>query len=302
LYRVEDRNVPVSTMCDCARIAMHTVEDDQTERYVFYHEDMRARFLSEHELCVAMKGALDDGQFEVYLQPLLDSRFCEPVAAEALVRWNQPGRGMVPPGEFITVFERNGLIAELDHFVWRTVCEQLKCWADAGYELLPISVNASAVDIRPGFGRSLKELVEEVGVDPRYLRIEITESAYAPYHQQISQLIRYLRTQGFTTMMDDFGTGYSSLATLKNAFFDQVKMDQTFLEGMEVDTRSFDVVMSTVQLVSELGMTVVAEGIETESQANILRDMGVDLYQGYLFGRPMPISEFESRYMKRGNA
>lgn len=191
------------------------------------------------------------------------------------------------------MFEHNGLITELDHFVWESTCRQLCKWRDQGLPYVPVSVNISAVDLEPDLGDYLVSLVSDFGIDPSYLKLEITESAYVARRDSLHEFIDFLHDQDFIVMMDDFGSGYSSLSALEETPFDQLKIDREFVAGITTDQRSRTVVDSTIKLAGQLGLHVVSEGVETLDQALMLRDMGSDSAQGFFFSKPVPVERFE---------
>lgn len=302
LYIVDDRTLPVSIMHDRAEMAKRTVKGNYVQRYAYYDDKLRLELLSELEIVNNMNSALEQGQFEVYLQPkcLLDTG--EIVGAEALVRWNHPTRGVLAPGAFVPIFERNGFIMKLDAWVWEQVCRLLRKWMDqhGGQPLIPVSMNVSRVNLyNPALVATLAGLSDRYDVPRRMLELEITESAYAEDPKQLSGLVSELRTRGFPVEMDDFGSAYSSLNMLKEVSVDLLKLDMRFLFGNDQDGRGGTILSSMVRMARYLQLPVVAEGVETAEQAHFLHSVGLVVGQGYYFYRPMPVAAFERLFDQR---
>ena len=216
------------------------------------------------------------------------------VGAEALVRWIHPEWGFMFPGEFIPLFEKNGFISSLDQFVWENVCAKLQEWKEKGYLLLPMSVNVSRNDIFQG---SLVDifsgLIKKYDIDPQYLHLEITESAYAECGNRIVNTIEELRKLGFTIEMDDFGSGYSSLNLLSQMSLDILKLDMKLVKNEMTKSMEKSILNDIISMAHRMNLTIVAEGIETREQMERLQSLGCDYAQGYFFAKPMPITEFE---------
>ena len=247
-----------------------------------------------------MESSLERGDFAVYLQPKVEVDTGRLIGAEALVRWEHPEFGMISPGDFVPVFERNGFIYHLDLFVWRKVCRMLREWKEMGTDAVPISVNVSRIDLyHEDLLESLLGMVLENGLDPEELHLEITESAYVKDSVQLVSVIRRLKQAGFVIEMDDFGSGYSSLNTLSELPIDTLKLDLNFLRQAEHQPRRQKVMRLVIDLARELRLQVVAEGVETEAQAALLKALGCRYAQGYLFGRPMPGERFFREYLEK---
>ncbi|MDO5562099.1 MAG: EAL domain-containing protein, partial [Synergistaceae bacterium] len=295
VFTIDDASLPVDAMCDRAALAMQKIKGDITKRYSFYSEDMRAAVINEQSLTRDIETALAEEQFVVYYQPIFDSTTRRPFTAEALVRWQHPSRGFLPPSEFIPILERNGLITRVDAFVRDRVCRYLSGRKKAGKKIFPISVNVSRLNIYGGsdFVKGLVDLVGRYDLEPKYLKIEITESAYMKDPQRMHSTILELRRNGFAVMMDDFGSGYSSLNMLKDIEVDSLKIDRNFIAGLEGSPRGGSILNATIRLARWLDIAVVAEGVETSEQLSYLRSAGCDFIQGYLFSRPLPEPAFD---------
>ena len=218
------------------------------------------------------------------------------VGAEALVRWNHPKYGFLPPVRFIPIFEQNGMIAEVDRYMWRCACEQLDKWRDND---LFISVNISPKDFYfMDVAAEIQGLVKEYGVDPARLRLEITESVMISDVENKVALLGSLREAGFIVEMDDFGSSYSSLNMLKNMPIDVIKIDMVFLRNSEQDEKSRMILRNIINMSTDLSIVPLTEGVETEKQYDDLSRMGCKLFQGYFFAKPMTVDDFESRYVE----
>lgn len=304
-YVIDDLSLSVSAMYDRAVLAETSVKGRYDTHIAQFDKSMRDRLLREQQIVTEMNKALEEGQFEAWLQPQYNHVSGALIGAEALVRWRHPENGLlIPPGEFIPVFERNGFIYEMDKYVWREVCRLLRKWLDGGRSPLPISVNISRYDVfREDFFETVTGYVEEYHIPIDLLRLEITETAFAQSTEQIVAVIKRMIDYGFTVEIDDFGSGYSSLNTLKDVPASILKLDMHFLEDTAVSQRGGNILESIVRMAKWLGMSVIAEGVETQAQADYLKSIGCYLVQGYLYAKPMPVKEYEtlaSQSVKKG--
>ncbi len=295
VYRVEDAALDVNLMCDRAYMALRSVKTGSARRIAYYNESMRSRILEEQQLIGDVQEALQKEQFEVFLQPQYNHHSGALVGAEALVRWNHPTKGMIQPSSFIPVLEKNGLITQLDIYVWTQTCKLLRRWREEGLPQISVSVNVSRVDIQAlDLCRTILRLTEENGATPQELRLEITETAYIENAGLLIEAVRELQSKGFFIEMDDFGKGQSSLNALKNVPVDVLKLDLGFLKESGSDGgRSGVILNSILHMAHWLNLTVIAEGVETLQQADYLCSIGCNIIQGYLYARPMPAREFE---------
>lgn len=298
VYEVTDRSIPVSVMCDRARRAITVIKNDYHKKVAYYDDRMRANAMQEQELLGELEEALKANEIQMYIQPQVTSDR-QIFGGEALVRWVHPEKGQILPGRFIPVLEQNGLISEVDKYIWEKACQQLKAWKEMGREDMYISVNISPkdfyfLDIYPIF----TGLVERYGIKPHNLRLEITESALSINLERQLELINKLRAYGFSVEMDDFGSGYSSLNMLKNTNVDTLKVDMGFLQNSTDAEKGRNILEMVIGLCKKLNLRVVVEGVETAEQVRFLTALGADVFQGYYFARPMPLEEFEGKYMK----
>ena len=295
-------NVSLLQQFDKARNACNSIRADRVGPVAFYSEEMHKRELFEERLINDMQNSLDNSQFEVWFQPKFNIRSKEPVlsSAEALVRWHHPELGMVSPGVFIPLFEKNGLIERIDRYVWIKSAAQVKKWREKFGFSIPISVNVSRIDL---FDNELESflvgLLKENNLDYSDLLLEITESAYADDSSQLVEIIRNLRAAGFKIEMDDFGSGYSSLKSLSEMPVDIIKLDMSFIRRIHESKTTFRMVELVVEMAKSLGVPVVAEGVENEKQYQLLRQADCDFVQGYYFSKPLPADDFEAFIEKR---
>ena len=285
---------------DCARTACGMIKGDYTSRVIIYDREMGRREMRSQQLLNDLRKALEEKQFQVWYQPKYKIQ-CDPprlTSAEALVRWNHPELGMISPGEFIPLLEANGQISLLDHYVWAEAAGQIARWRDELGITLPVSINLSRVDIfDSGLEERLRSLVEENGLSPECLKLEVTESAYTENADQLIQVIERLRKKGYEFEMDDFGSGYSSLNMLSSMPVDVLKMDIAFIRNIERDDKDLRLVELILDIARYLKVPVVAEGVETENQMMLLREAGCDVVQGYYFSRPLPADVFKQKIL-----
>lgn len=294
VYVVRDRRDTVQKMYEFASLAARERKGSFLEYLSYYRPEMSQRILENQWIVNEMQGALENEQFEVYLQPKFDLRTEQPYGAEALIRWRHPDKGMLSPGLFIPVFEQNGFIGKVDYYMWEHVCRLLKKWIGEGRETGPISVNVSRVNM---YNRNLvgllTELVRKYEIPPQLLQLEVTESAYMENPEVMERVVRELQSAGFVILMDDFGSGYSSLNTLKDIHVNVLKIDMKFLSGQTDPVRSQSILASSILMAGWLETPVIMEGVETAEQVAFLKSIGCNYVQGYFYARPMPVPEYE---------
>jgi diguanylate cyclase (GGDEF)-like protein len=301
IYKITDKSVPVSVMSDRANIALSTIKSNRYMRVATYEESMYKAILRECELSNELEEALDHDDIVIYLQPQVTKD--ENVSgAEALVRWNHPEKGMLNPGEFIPVFEKNYKIVEVDKRVWELACRQIKQWNDEGLKNVYISINISPSDCECiDVYETITDLVDKYDISPEQLRIEITETTIMKDFERQIELIERFRLAGFYVEMDDFGSGYSSLGMLKDIRLDAVKLDMQFLSRGADEERCRKILKLTVSLIKELNMTAIVEGVENREEVAYLKQIGCDVFQGYYYSKPISVDEFEQYYIKNTN-
>lgn len=292
---INDDRQKIDLLIDRANIAAKTKKEKYEHSYSFFNEDTRNRLYREKKLEDNMNKALEKGEFVVYYQPkysLNDGNEIE--GAEALIRWNNPDMGFISPVDFIPLFERNGFIVNIDMFVFEEVCKTLRKWLNKGYNPVPISVNISRVHLhRDNFIENITELINKYNISPKFIELELTESVVFDNLNILIDIIKRLKKIGFLISMDDFGSGYSSLNLLKDLPFDILKLDRGFLIETTDTKRGKMIISKIVEMSKAINIKVICEGVETNEQVEFLKEIGCDKVQGYLFARPMVLSEFE---------
>ena len=289
---------------DRARTACGMVRGGLHNRVVVFSEEMREREIIENRLISDIKRAVDNHEFIVYYQPKFNIQADPPqlYSAEALVRWEHPELGMVPPGEFISVFEKSGHIGIVDKYVWAETARQIADWKKKYGVNLPVSVNLSRIDIfDPDIVDTIERLVVDNGIDRGDLHLEVTESAYTENEDLVIGVIKVFMDKGYHIEMDDFGTGYSSLNMLSHMPIDVLKLDRSFIKdisGNEVDKKNIRMVELILDIAKSLKLMVVAEGVENETQLQFLKKHGCELIQGYYFSPPLSAAEFAEKYFQ----
>ena len=239
--------------------------------------------------------ALENEEFLVYYQPKYDPKTRQMSGAEALIRWNSPAKGMVSPGRFIPIFETNGFITKIDHYMLTHVARDQRAWLDSGRKCVPVSVNVSRAHfIEEDLAEQIRDIVDEAGTPHDLIEIELTESAFFDDKNALITTIKKLKDYGFAISMDDFGSGYSSLNSLKEMPLDVLKLDADFFRNDDGE-RGRIVVSEAINLAKKLSMRTVAEGVEEKDQVDFLAEEGCDLIQGFYFAKPMPKEEYEEK-------
>ncbi len=297
LCDIESRRMNLRRRFDCAEAACAMQARANSGILVTYDEEMHEKELYRQKLINDLPRAIADHEFKVYYQPKVDITGDKPVlrAAEALVRWKHPEFGMIPPGDFIPLFESNGLIRRVDLYVWEETARQLREWKDRYHTDLIVSVNVSSMDIHmPGLVEKIVDLVKRNNLDPEDYHLEITESAYMENAELMLSVTNRLRGMGYRVEMDDFGSGYSSLNMLSTLPVDVLKMDMLFVRRLsEENTREYRFVEIVHDIARLLDVPMIAEGVETEKQLMLLKKAGCEFIQGYYFSPPIPAGKFE---------
>ncbi len=271
--------------------ALFKAKSSGREGYAFYVQELTDYARQRVELASSLRHALDNHELRVYYQPLHDLHDGRQVGMEALVRWQHPQRGLVPPGEFIPIAEDNGLIGAIDAWVLEQACRQMVRWNAEGSALHFVAVNISSrLFSRGELDLKVAQVLAETGLNPAQLELEVTESAVMEDPTAAQVLLTRLRALGIRLAIDDFGTGYSSLARLKRLPVDKLKLDQSFVRGLPSDPEDAAIARAVIALGHSLDLKILAEGIEQQEQADFLRELGCDYGQGYYFGRPQPVA------------
>ena len=301
VYSDTDHSIDMERRFDRAKHAADIVKNDFTHPIGIYDNSMHEKELYIEQLLEDFHTAIREKQFTVHYQPKFDIRPDKPVlnSAEALVRWRHPRLGMISPGVFISLFEENGLIRELDSYVWREAAAQIRTWKETLGRSIPVSVNVSRIDLNdPPLLKLLESIVDEAGIDHGEFLLEITESAYTDNADQIVNVVKALRDSGFFIEMDDFGTGYSSLNMITTLPIDALKLDMQFIRMAFREKKDTRLIKAVIGLAQSLELPTIAEGVETEEQMLTLKALGCDIIQGYYFSKPLPAEEFTAYVRK----
>ncbi|MFI5387523.1 MAG: EAL domain-containing protein, partial [Fimbriimonadales bacterium] len=282
------------TLMRNADIAMYRAKEQGRDGYALYNESLDPAAEGRLELESDLRAAIERNEFVLFYQPIINVGSGGMIALEALVRWQHPERGLVAPGEFIPIAEETGLILPLGEWVIRTACRQTKAWQDAGLPAVPVAVNLSGYRFhRSDPCANISEVLNETGLAPKYLHVEITESVVLQDIERTVEILSDLRKMGVQISIDDFGTGYSSLSYLKRLPADSVKIDRSFVSGVDTDSNDAAIATAIIAMAHSIGLRVIAEGVETVDQLAFLRERRCDEFQGFLRARPMPAIEVE---------
>lgn len=301
VYPDVERQLGMEERFDRAKLACNRIRNNYTQAIAYYDNKLHKDAIFAERLIHDIHDAIVNKNLVVYYQPKYGVQGEKPVlkSAEALIRWNHPEFGMISPGKFIPLFEDNGLIQILDHFVWEEAAKQIRKWKDEYGVTVPVSVNVSRMDIYdPRLETRLLDILKDNGLEPSEYMLEITESAYSDDSSQLIEVVQSLRDKGFKVEMDDFGSGYSSLNMLTMLPVDVLKMDMQFVRNVHTDENSFKLIKLVMEIAEFMNFTVIAEGVENEEQYNLLKQAGCDLIQGYYFSKPVPADEFAQFFDK----
>lgn len=302
VYEVKNHRLEPEQMYNRAYLALESIKGRLDRSIAYYDERIRTRRLAEHLTIDELEHALKADEFVIHIQPQVDIENNRVIGGETLVRWLSPKRGLVPPSEFVPLFERNGMITKLDYHVWELACRQLAKWTEEGYPERTLSINISAknfylVDLY----ERIVGLVEKYKVEPQRLKLEITETAFVLDVKRQMELVKRLQNKGFLVEMDDFGSGYSSLNNLKDISIDVLKLDMNFFKKTENPERSEKIISSMVALADSLHMVVIAEGVEEKSKIELLRRIGCRIVQGYYYSKPLTVKQYEAYLEMHGH-
>ena len=294
----EDREqkVPVSNLVDRAAAAQITIKGNYLQHVAVYDESIRKKEADEAMILSEMNHALENGEFQVYLQPKVNMQTGKIIGSEALVRWQHPGKGLISPAAFVPAFEKNGFIIEIDKYMIRNTCAIIRRWIDSGIPVYPVSVNLSRLNLyNKRIIQDIREYVEEYQIPREYISFEITESAFSGDNSYIKILAEKLQKEHFKVLMDDFGSGYSSLNTLKEIPVDVLKIDLKFLPAGENDEKANLIIKHVVEMAVDLDLMIIVEGVEREEQVEFLTKIGCKIAQGFYYYRPISVLEYEAK-------
>jgi diguanylate cyclase (GGDEF)-like protein len=276
-----------------ANIAMYDAKRLGKNSYSFYNTGMDNHSAKQHMLEGYLRKALEKNELSLFYQPKVELKTKKIIGAEALIRWRHPELGMISPTEFISIAEKTGLVIAIGNWIVKNACAQTKAWHDMGFKNFVVAINLSAYQFRQGdISHVIAETLWETGLEPGSLDLEITESVIMENPEKSVLMLHVLRSMGVSISIDDFGTGYSSLAQLKSLPFQSLKIDQSFVRNLEIDPAYNRTIIATIiSMAKQLGLKIIAEGIETEEQKLFLLDLGCDYGQGFLFSKPIEVGE-----------
>ncbi len=290
------REISLDAEYNNASAARMTLSESDDSAVAFFNDKLKEEQQWLDIVSERQQRALDNEEFMVYYQPKYDPKTDRIRGAEDLIRWNSPEYGLVPPGKFIPIFEKNGFITSIDHYMIRHVAADQKKWYDMGYHCVPVSVNVSRAHfVESNLAEQIRDMVDEAGTPHDLIEIELTESAFFDDKKTMINTINQLKSYGFAVSMDDFGSGYSSLNSLKDMPLDVLKLDAEFFRGESGDGRGEIVVSEAIRLGKLLNMRIVAEGVEVKEQVDFLASEDCDMIQGYYYAKPLPKEEYEER-------
>lgn len=293
VYKIEERMIPVDTMADRAEMALTRDDRKPFECCTFYDDTIRNKKIREKEIEDSFEEALRAGEFVVYYQPKYDIRKDRFFGAEALIRWRTSDGSLVAPDAFIGIYEGNGMIVRLDQYVFERVCLQIRKWLDLGYEVTPVSINVSKVHLyRTDFVESYLEIISRYKVPVELIQLELTETVLFDNEKILKKILEEFRRAGIQILMDDFGSGYTSIGMLKDMPIDEIKLDKSLVDDYGQSVRVQKILKSIISLSHELGLEVVAEGVEIKQEYDYLAKIGCDYIQGYYCSRPLPVDSY----------
>jgi diguanylate cyclase (GGDEF)-like protein/PAS domain S-box-containing protein len=297
-----DDGTDFETLLKKADMAMYRAKDAGRNTYRFFSEEMNSDALDQITLHTGLRRALEAEQFVLHYQPQIDIASGALIGAEALIRWNHPELGMISPARFIPVAEETGLIVEIGDWVLHEACREVARWRDAGMFEPVVAVNLSALQFKRGnIEQSVTHALAESGIDPSMLELELTESILIKDTENVLATVQRLKHMGIKLSIDDFGTGYSSLSYLKRFHVDKLKIDQSFIRDLATDSEDAAIVRAVIQMARSLGLSTIAEGVETQRVLELLRIYHCDEVQGYFISRPIPAAEFMAFIANREN-
>lgn len=293
VFFAEDRTMPVDGMLNRAKLAKKYIKDEYIQPYRVYDESMSNAYLDSAELAGELYEGIQKKQFEVYYQPVVDAKTGMIASAEALIRWNHPEKGMISPGIFIPALEESGQISELSFYVVEQVKELIRTRLLRGKKTVPVSINLSWMDFYDE--TMINGIIEQLqtGEIPRgMIRFEVTETSYAALEENRLGVLNAIRKEGAKILLDDFGSGYSSFGMLRDYNFDILKIDMSFVRKIETNTKTRSILRFLIDMAHEMGVSLVAEGAETQAQVAFLQENGCDYIQGYYYSKPVPETKF----------
>lgn len=291
----------IDTLLQQADVAMYGAKENGRNTHEFFTQDMTIRASERLRLEADLRRALEQGQFELYFQPQVDARTNRLVGAESLIRWHHPTRGLIAPSTFIPIAEESGLVIPIGHWVLETLFQQRARWHRSGMPAIRLAANISAIQFgKENFIAQIEQLLQETGADPAELELELTESVLMNLDHAMMARLGHLRDMGFALALDDFGVGYSSLGYLKRLPITRLKIDRSFIVHLPEDQEDAAITLATLSMANNLGLEIVAEGVDDDKQKNFLIQRGCFVMQGYLFSKPLSAYDFEAFVRQHG--
>jgi len=288
-----DDGVDAATLINNADTAMYQAKENGRNNYQFFRQEMIVRAVERQFIEGGLRVALDRQELSLHYQPKVDLRTGAIVGVEALLRWQHPDRGFIPPAQFVPIAEDSGLILPIGRWVLREACRQSRAWLDAGLPPMPMAVNISAIEFRSqDFIDSIRTVLQETKLEPQCLELELTESVLMKYAESTVSMLKALKSIGVQLAVDDFGTGYSSLSYLSQFPVDSLKVDQSFVQEISSKANDAVIVSAVISMGNSLKKRVIAEGVETREQLDFLTTAGCEEAQGYYFSAPMVAEQF----------
>ena len=295
IYEIKDFKKPITEMINACMLAQKFVKDPEVCNYVIYSEEMEAKFLQNKKMSQEMEQALEQNKFFMHLQPIVDLRTFKIKSAEALVRWDYPGKGILSPFAFIPLFESTNLVQKLDYYMWEECLKTIRRWIDNYIEPTPLSVNVSPVHLQnTKFIDFLDEITEHYLVEKDLLILEIPERAFSDNSAHLKEVMRTLKEHGYRICIDNFGSMNSPLNLLSEYPIEQIKIDRNFLNQNSTTERGISILRYLIAMAKDVELDVITEGVETLEQATMLSEIGSDMAQGYFFSKPITIREFNA--------
>lgn len=279
---------------NCTLLAQKAIKDPKHENYAYFTEELNRTYTENRQMSQEMEDALDAHKFIVYLQPLVDLHSYQIVSAEALVRWDYPGKGILSPYAFLPLFENSSLIQKLDYYMWEECCKVIRRWFDNKMTPLPICMNISPIHLQsPAFIDKLEQLLKKYLIPKNLIILELPERGVANTSRELAETIGSLKEHGFSLCIDNFGSVHSPLNLLKDYPIERIKLDRSFLNRNSNSDEGLTILRYLIAMAKELNLTVITEGVETMDQANFLTDIGCDIAQGYFFAKPLSVRLFD---------
>lgn len=296
IYAINPEHTSDSLMdiMNCTLLAQKAIKDSKHENYAYFTEALNRTYNENRQMSQEMEEALDQHKFIVYLQPMVDLHSYQIVSAEALVRWDYPGKGILSPYAFLPLFESSSLIQKLDYYMWEECCKVIRRWIDNKMTPLPISMNISPIHLQsPAFIDKLEQLLKAYLIPKELLILELPERGVANASKEVAEIIGQLKQHGFTLCIDNFGSVHSPLNLLKDFPIERIKLDRSFLNRNSNSDEGLTILRYLIAMAKELNLTVITEGVESMDQANFLTDIGCDIAQGYFFAKPLTVRLFD---------